>query len=222
MQQKKSKKILIYFFLLILFGSITNVELNNLNLNNIKNINVYGLNGSKNSLLNDLKKLNFKNLIFIDKNKLIKLLDANPLIDNYSIFIKYPNSLNIFVKKTEFLAKINKDGKIFLVGKNGKLIKSNFSDLQIPFIFGSPEVQEILFIKKIIDESKFSYDQIKNLYFFPSTRWDIELKNETMIKLSKKNMKKNLDHVYEFYINEKFKKIKLYDARIKNQIILND
>ena len=28
------------------------------------------------------------------------------------------------------------------------------------------------FVKTGIDESKFNYKQIENLYFFPSNRWD--------------------------------------------------
>ena len=156
------------------------------------------------------------------KKKIIQLLEKNTLIENYSIFKKYPNTLNIIIEKTNFLAKINKDNKIYLVGNNKKLTKSNFSDQQLPFIFGKPEIQEIILIKRIIDESKFSYDQVKNLYYFPSRRWDIELKNKTIIKLSSQNIKQTLDNVHVFFINEKFKNIKIYDARIENKIILND
>ena len=43
MHQRKSKKILIYFFLLILVGSINNNSLNNLKLEKVKNVNIFGL-----------------------------------------------------------------------------------------------------------------------------------------------------------------------------------
>ena len=43
MQQRKSKKILIYFFLLLLVGSINNINLNTLKLQNINDINIIGL-----------------------------------------------------------------------------------------------------------------------------------------------------------------------------------
>jgi len=43
MHQRKSKKILIYFFLLFLVGSINNININNLKFQSIKNINVTGL-----------------------------------------------------------------------------------------------------------------------------------------------------------------------------------
>ena len=43
MQQRKSKKILIYFFLLSVVGSINNINLNRLKFQNINNINITGL-----------------------------------------------------------------------------------------------------------------------------------------------------------------------------------
>jgi cell division protein FtsQ len=43
MHQRKSKKILIYFFLLFLVGSINNININNLKFQSVKNINVTGL-----------------------------------------------------------------------------------------------------------------------------------------------------------------------------------
>ena len=64
--------------------------------------------------------------------------------------------------------------------------------------------------------------QVKNLYFFPSKRWDIEFKNNKILKLSEKFDEGSLDHLFEFTNDKKFKNIKIIDARIKNQIILNE
>ena len=55
MQQRKSKKILIYIFLLILVGSINNINLNDLKLHNINDINIIGLDDKSKSIL--LKKI---------------------------------------------------------------------------------------------------------------------------------------------------------------------
>ena len=48
MPQRKGKKILIYFFLLLLVGSINNDTINSLKFENIKNINVLGLGHNEN------------------------------------------------------------------------------------------------------------------------------------------------------------------------------
>ena len=66
------------------------------------------------------------------------------------------------------------------------------------------------------------YEQIKNFYFYPSKRWDIELNNEIIIKLSNLNVIKTLNNSYEFLKDENFRDIKIIDARVKNLIIIND
>ena len=69
---------------------------------------------------------------------------------NYEIFKKYPSTLNIKIKKTNFLAKINNNGKNFLIGSNGKLIpKNNFQQSDLPYIFGNPILKEFLNFKKL-------------------------------------------------------------------------
>jgi cell division protein FtsQ len=92
----------------------------------------------------------------------------------------------------------------------------------LPFIFGKPDVSEFLEFKEIIDQSKFSYNEVKNLYYFSSKRWDLELKNNVIIKLSKNYPEESLKLAFEFLHNKDLKDIKFIDARIKNQIILND
>ena len=65
MHQRKSKKILIYFFLLISVGSITNINLDNLKFSAIKDINIYGLNEYNNKLLiENIKNLNLDSIFF--------------------------------------------------------------------------------------------------------------------------------------------------------------
>ena len=129
--------------------------------------------------------------------------------------------MNIEIKKTTFLAKINQNNEIFIIGSNGKLTKNNPSEIGLPYIFGNPNISEFLNFRKIIKESKIPYDRIKNLYFFKSKRWDIELKNNTLIKLSVNNVKESLDNAFEFMKNNNFSNPKIIDARIENQIILN-
>jgi len=223
MHQRKGKKILIYFFLFFVVGSIQNIELNNVRFNKFKNINVSGLgNYDDLILLQEIENLNLINIFLIDKNEISKKINLNNLVEKYEIFKRYPSSLDIKIQKTKFLAKINDSGKIFLVGSNGKLSENNFHNNQLPFIFGNPKIQEFLDFKKNIELSKFSYDEIENLYFFPSKRWDLKLKNNIIIKLSKDYVKESLQLAFEFLHNNDFRDIKIIDVRIKNQIILND
>ena len=222
MHQRKGKKILIYFFLLILVGSINNIYLSSLKFEEVKDINVDGLDGKENSiLLKEIYDLNLDNIFFVNRKDIQNKIDSNSLVEKYNIFKRYPDSLDIKIEKTEFLARTNYNGKIYFIGSNGKLSKTNLSNVQLPFIFGKPEIKEFLNFKKIIDESKFSYNEIKNFYFFSSKRWDLELKNDIIIKLSNSYTKHSLQLAFEFLSNSDLTDIKIIDARVKNQIILN-
>ena len=223
MHQRKSKKILIYFFLLFLVGSINNININNLKFQSIKNINVTGLENEDNSIISKkIKNLQLDNIYLINKKDFNTLVESNNLVEKYFIFKKYPSSLNINIDKTSFLARISKNGKIYYLGSNGKIIENKYSNNQLPFVFGNPEIIEFFNIKKIIDESQIPFEEIESLYFFLSKRWDLELRNNIIIKLPNDNIKESLKLASEFLHNNEFKDIKIIDARIKNQIILND
>jgi len=223
MHQHKGKKILIYLFLFLIVGSINNTVLTNIRFDTIKSIQISGLNQNQNTnLLESIKELNLKNIFFLNGNEISKIISSNNLVENYEIFKKYPNALDIKIEKTDFLAKINNNGKIFLIGTNGKLSDLKFSDKELPFIFGKPRIDEFIKFTNIIDQSKLSFNQVKNLYFFPSKRWDLELKNNVILKLSKDHTKLSLDQAFEILNDNNFNDIKIVDARIKNQIILND
>ena len=223
MHQRKGKKILIYIFILIFVGSINNSALTKIEFENIKNISISGLSDEENlNLLKNIQNLNLKNIFIINKNEISKIIDSNNLVEKYEITKKYPHSLDIKITKTNFLAKISSNGKIYLVGSNGKLSDIKFSDKELPYIFGKPEINEFLKLIDIIYQSKFSLNEIENLYFFPSKRWDLELKNKIILRLSKDLTQFSLDEVFEILNDKNFNDIKIVDARIKNQIILND
>ena len=223
MHQRKSKNILVYLFLLVLVSSIGNISINSLKLNKIQKINIIGLDQKDNqTLFKKLINLNLENNFLINKNKIIKVINSNPLIERYEVFIEYPSVINIKIEKTDFLAKINRNGKIFLIGSNGKLIANKNNYYNLPYIFGKPNIEDFLKFKQIIDQSKFSYNQIENLYFFPSKRWDIKLKKNILLKLPNNLTNKNLDNLFKFLENYNINKFTVVDSRIQNQIILNE
>ena len=222
MHQRKGKKILIYFFLLLIVGSINNIKLNNLKFTEV-NIEITGIEESeKKIILENINNLNLSNYFFINRNEIMKIINSISLVEKFSIFKKYPDTLKIKIQQTKFLAKINYKGKEYFVGENGKLIKNTFSNKSLPYIFGKPDINEFLLFKKMIDQSKLSYKEIKNFYFFPSKRWDIELRNNTIIKLSKNTNIDSINTVFKFLGDKNFNNLNIVDARINNQIILND
>ena len=224
MHQKKSKNVIIYLILLLILGSINNLNLNNFfKFDKIKNINVYGLKEKNNKvLLNTIENLDLGNIFFINNNELSETVRSFSFVEKFEIFKKYPSSLKIEIKKTNFLARINKNNDIFIIGSNGKFLENSITEKYLPFIFGKPTIDEFLEFKIILDTSKFDYSEIKNLYYFSSKRWDLKLKNNILIKLPKITTHNFLDNLVEFLKNSNLRDIRIVDARIKNQIIVNE
>ena len=73
-----------------------------------------------------------------------------------------------------------------------------------------------------IDRSKFDFDQIKNLFFFKSKRWNIETKKGLIIKLPLNQIELSLNILSKIMREEQFKNKKVIDLRNNGQIIMND
>ena len=223
MHQRKSKKLLIYFFLLIIISSTNNISLINLEFQKVRNIEVSGLGEMENKLVIDqIKNLNLSNIFFINKVEINNLISSNPLIEKYQIFKNYPSAIKIMIKKTNFIAKINHNNEIFVIGSNGKLIPNNLQASDLPYIFGKPKIKELLKFKQIVDQSKFSFDEVDSLYFFPSKRWDIKLKNNILLKLPNNLTQEHLNNLYQFLEIQNGENLTTVDARLENKIILNE
>jgi cell division protein FtsQ len=203
-------------------GSINNIALNKINFSKISNIKILGFeNINKNLLLNSINNLELGNIFFINKSEIKDLIEENTLVESYDVFKIYPSSLHINIQKTKFLARTDYNGENYIIGSNGKLIKDEVYNEKLPYIFGKPKIKDFLRFKEIINTSKFKYKDIKNLYYFPSGRWDLQLVNKVIIKLPEKSIEDSLELAFEFLNNNK-KKISFIDARVDNQIILND
>ena len=159
-------------------------------------------------------------LFNLDKLKVSELLDSNNLIDEYVISKRYPSSLEIKIIETELLALLKRRGKSFYVGSNGKLIEAEDTVKNLPYIFGDLDIDKFLSLKRIIDSSKLDYNDVKNLFFFPSGRWDIETSSGVLIKLPIENIEKSLELSLNLLDNKQFENIKSIDARPQNQVII--
>ncbi len=223
MHLRISKKIFIYLFLFLILVSINNINFKKFDILSIVSLKVSGL--------NDLEKIEFeeefnylisKNLLFLDKSVISKKIFSNKIVEDLSIFKKYPSELEIIIKKTNFLAVTKKDNKNYFIGSNGNfiLVRENLENL--PFIFGDIEPRDFLKLKDIIERSNFDMKKIKNLYFFKSKRWDIETIDNLIVKLPIKKVEQSLNLLTKILNEEEFQNKKLIDLRHSNQVITND
>ena len=206
-----------------MFVTINNVNFSITNIFKIKDIEIFGLENQFNlNFKSNFSNLYNTNIILLEKHLLKNLIEANTLVENYDIFKKYPSKLVININKTNFLARKNINGEFFLVGSNGKLTKNFLSNNDLPFIFGNPNVDEILALFSKIKKSKFKYTDLKNLFYYKSGRWDIETKKNIIIKLPREDLINVLNTVYDYQSSQNLKVSQIIDVRIKNQIILYD
>ena len=222
MHQQISKKIIIYLFVFFTLGTYNNKQFSKFSLPIINNYNVVGLSKIENNqIFQDLSNLKNQTLFFLEKNKVSKIINTHKIVEKFYVFKNYPSNLNVIIERTNFLALIKKNGQDFYIGSNGNLIPVRKKKNDLPIVFGNIETSEFLRLKKIIDNSNFNFNEIKNLYYFKSRRWDIETKDNLIIKLPFKKLNKSFDILSKIYDNQKFKGLKIIDLRQDNLVILN-
>ena len=223
MHQRISKKIIIYLFFFIILVTVNNVNLLSFNLPQISNLDISGLNNfEKKEFKEDLDFLRNENIISLDKDEVSKKIYSNKIVEDLLIFKKYPSELKILIKKTNFLAITKKNNQDYYIGSNGNFILTKDILENVPFIFGDIEPEEFLKLKLYIDKSKFDFNQIKNLFFFKSKRWNIETKKGLIVKLPLNQIDLSLNILSKIMNEEQFKNKKVIDLRNNGKIIVND
>ena len=222
MLQQINKKIIFYISLVIILGTFNNKNLKDFDLPKINMIDIEGIEFNNNEFLKITNLIKFNNLLSIQKSQINEILNSNNLIEEYEVFKRYPSSLEIKIKKTNFLASTNINGKNYLVGSNGKFIDTKDYSKNLPFVFGNFETEEFIEFKNIILQTDFEYNNIKNFYYFPSGRWDIKMISGILIKLPITGIKESLNLSTVLLDDKEFSNKKILDIRQKNQIVIND
>ena len=222
MLQQINKKIIFYISLVIILGTFNNKNMKNFDFPKINMVNIEGIELNDNEYFKIMSLIKLNNLLSIQKSQIKEIFNSNNLIEEYEVFKRYPSSIEIKIKKTNFLASTNINGKNYLVGSNGKFINKKDYSKNLPFVFGNFETEKFLEFKKIILQTNFKYNNIKNFYFFPSGRWDIEMISGVLIKLPISGIKQSLNLSIDLLDDKEFSNVKILDIRQKNQIVIND
>ena len=92
----------------------------------------------------------------------------------------------------------------------------------MPFIFGNINVKNFLKFKKAIDNSNFKFNEIENLYYFKSNRWDIKTKKGLSLKLPSNLTAQKLNLIYEIIQKKNFSVNKTLDFRQSNMMVIDE
>ena len=223
-QSTGKKNNLILLIITFLFLNTINFKHESLIFSNIKEIKVIGLENHLNSSIqNKLNYLKDNHIFSINKKKLTQSLNQYNYIENFKVYKLYPNNILLSIKQTTFLGSTLKNNKKYLVGSNAKLIDYDLFPqyMDLPLVYGNFKPKDFILLKKQIKNSPIDFNNIKNFFFYPSQRWDIQNKNNIIIKLPNQNIDDALIMAKKIINNNNFKSDTI-DLRIKNQIILSN
>lgn len=215
------KRLIVATFALILLTTITTKQRINITKFNLKKINIENIFLLKEE---DLKKLlipiNEKNLLLLRNKEIEQLLIQNTFIESFTIKKKYPDTLKIKIIEKKPIAILFEGKKKFYLSEKIELMQfKNLPNYQnLPYIFGKKE--EFKNLHENLFEIDFPIDLIKKYTLLESNRWDLETINNKLIKLPLKNYNKSLKNYLVIMNKNEFKKYKVYDYRLKNQLIM--
>ena len=156
----------------------------------------------------------------MNDEKFLSIINKYDFISNIQLRKNYPNTLRVTITEKIPVATQIIDRKKFYITKENEKIK--FIDLAVyenlPSIFGKYKSFNIIYNN--LEKNNFKINEIKAFYYFDVGRWDILLKNEKIIKLPEKNYLELLPKINLMLNNNDFSKYKIFDFRIKNQLIL--
>ncbi len=216
-----SKRIIFALILFILLTTVTFEPKIISSKFNVKKIII-----ENNSLLKEkdikilLSPIYKKNLIFLKNTDIQKALERNNFIESFNVKKKYPSTLKIKIFEYKPIAiLIDKKKKFYINNKINEIKFKNFKDYEnLPYVFGN--IKEFKIFYKNLEKINFPFNQIKKYTFYGSNRWNLETKNNRIIKLPSENYIESLENFLSIYSKSDFKKFKVFDYRINNQLIL--
>ena len=170
------------------------------------------------------KKLSFlykENLFFLNIKDIEDNLKNETFIESFSIKKIYPNTLKLIIVEKKPIAILQNKKEKFYISNKGNLI--NFIDVDIykdlPTVFGNG--RDFYSLYEDLKNIKFPLEMIKSFYFFESGRWDLIMQDDKVVKLPIKNYLFSLKNFMLSRANSNFNNYKIFDYRIKDQLILN-
>ena len=216
------KRFLIGLLLLLLLSTYSSKNsIDNQYKLNIKEIIVENNNIlKKKEVKEEFSFLYNQNIFLLNDKTIAQNLNKKSFIESFKIKKIYPDKIKIVVFEKQPIAILqNKKKKYYYTNKNEIIEFSNLREFQnLPIVFSDKENFKIFYndLKKI----EFPLNIIKSLQFFKSQRWDIVTRKDQTIKLPTSEYKKSLSNFLEIKNKDNFNRYKIFDYRIKDQLIL--
>ena len=225
---KKFYKIILLLLVLIFLSTYNPKELNFTTNKNeyffkIKNIEVNNnILIESDKILSELNEIYNQNIFLIKKSDIKKPLKNMNFLKEIEVKKKYPNTVLIKIIETKPIAILYKKKSKYLLDSSSNLIvySDSFNFSGLPELFGENAENNFITFLNLLKKNNFDTEKIKNFYYFQIGRWDIELKNDKIIKFPDKNIKKTITKSIELLNNENFENYNTIDLRVEGKIIV--
>ena len=171
-----------------------------------------------------IKRLNFlykENLFFLNTEKIKKIYKMKLLLEALKLKKIYPGTIKLTIKEKVPIAILFNKKKNFYISDKGDLI--NFEKIEIykdlPKVFGNKEKFYILY--KDLKNIEFPLEKMKSFLLFRIWKMDLITQDNKIIKLPVSDYLISLNNYMKSMNDKNFKDYKIYDYRIKDQLILN-
>ena len=223
----KKKTSFFLWFLLFIFLTTYNFDfskkIKNLPLS-IKNIEVYGVNNSdKNRIQKKLDQFKGRSIVLIDRKKLKDIIKDFQFVKALKVKKVYPNTIKVAVTEFSPIAVfIDKDKKKYVLTDGEEIVENNEADKfnSLPLVYGKDAEKNFYVFYSHLKRTGFRTGLIEQFNYFDINRWDIILKDDKTIKLPSKNYENSIRKFLSIYQKENFSNFKVFDFRMKGQLIL--
>ena len=160
------------------------------------------------------------NIFLITSKTIEESLKKIEFIESFKIKKIYPNELKIKIFEKKPIAIIqNKQEKKYYTSSGSVINYIKLKEYEaLPIVFGDEKNFNIIYNDlKIIN---FPINEIKKFFLFESKRWDLVTNKNQTIKLPVNNYAQSLENFLNIKDEANLKKFKIFDYRIKNQLIL--
>ena len=222
----KKKNIFFWFFLFIILTTFY-YDINKTRLAEtfkIKKIDILGVENADINLLNlRLERFKYNNFFLIKRNEIASSIIDIDFIDKVLIKKIYPDKVEVKINEHKIVGIILKNKNKYVLSKDGIIVKKyNNKFKTLPKVYGKDVQNYIPQFYEFLKETDFDINEIESLKHFDTKRWDIVLKTGRLIKLpsNKKEVKKSINKFIAISKDKKFDQFKIFDFRVKNQLII--
>ena len=189
-------------------------------------VNIINIEGIKNSnqfeIDQKLNQFKGKSIILISRYQMEKIVEGLEFVKEIKVKKKYPDTIKIIIFENEPIGIFKHENNQSLILDDGESIENFQFDKfnSLPLVYGKGAKENFHLFYKSLENTNFKIEKIKQFIYFGINRWDVILNDGKVVKLPAENYELSIKKFLSIYKKENFVNFKIFDFRIKGQLIL--